>query len=103
MIRRAQEDELERLHAIAADARVHGFDARALGEELARPHANVLVSGPEAGEPEAFAVVWAVAGEGTLLVIAVEPGARRRGIGRSLLAAAEAWAYAHGAEKMLLE
>lgn len=50
-----------------------------------------------------FAVGRAVAGEADLVTIAVDPEARRRGLGRELLAAFEAAARAHGSETAFLE
>jgi ribosomal-protein-alanine N-acetyltransferase len=44
-----------------------------------------------------------VAGEAELLNIAVDPGLRRSGLGRELLAGAVAWAEARGAGEMFLE
>ncbi len=64
---------------------------------LAAPHVFLL------GEAQGFVVGRAVAGEAELLTLAVAPGARRRGLGRALLAAFEAEARARGAEEAYLE
>ena len=53
--------------------------------------------------PGGFALGRAVAGEAELLTIAVEPGARRQGTGRALLAAFEAMAGSLGAGRGFLE
>lgn len=50
-----------------------------------------------------FALGRAVAGEAELVTIAVDPSARRQGLGRTLLAAFEAEARALGAETAFLE
>ncbi|HCQ65593.1 MAG TPA: 30S ribosomal protein S18 alanine N-acetyltransferase [Rhodobacteraceae bacterium] len=50
-----------------------------------------------------FALGRAVAGEAELVTVAVDPGARRQGQGRALLAAFDAQARALGAETAFLE
>ncbi len=44
-----------------------------------------------------------IAGESEILTLAVDPSARRLGIGRGLLCRAMDWAREHGAEAMFLE
>ena len=50
-----------------------------------------------------FAIGRAIAGEAELITIAVDPAARRRGIGGTLLAAFETEARARGADTAFLE
>lgn len=52
---------------------------------------------------EGFALIRVAAGEAELLTLAVVPRARRRGLGRALLAEAEARAAAAGAAEIFLE
>lgn len=54
-------------------------------------------------EEDGFALGRAVAGEAELLMLAVHPDARRRGVGRRLLAAFAAEAAARGASELHLE
>ena len=56
-------------------------------DELARPHATLSVA-RATGTIVGFTLVWLVADEAELLVIATHPDARRRGIGAALLTAA---------------
>jgi ribosomal-protein-alanine N-acetyltransferase len=49
------------------------------------------------------AILRITADEAELLAIAVDPAARRRGLGRSLLAAAETAAHTAGARRIVLE
>jgi len=54
-------------------------------------------------EGAGFALGRAIAGEAELLTIAVDPDARRRGLGRKLIARFEAEAQARGANHSFLE
>jgi ribosomal-protein-alanine N-acetyltransferase len=90
--------------------------------ELARAHASAFDAPWKAGEieqlmqnPAVFALVaredglcgfvmaWAAAGDAELLTVAVVPGARRKGVGASLVAAAGEVARGRGAASMHLE
>lgn len=53
--------------------------------------------------PGGFLMAQVVAGEAELLTLAVDPGARRQGIGRALVAGFLAEAKARGAESAFLE
>ena len=70
-------------------------------EMLARPE-TVLVEA-EQGFAPGFALGRVVADEAELITLAVHPHARRRGLGRRLLAAFEARAGARGARRAFLE
>jgi ribosomal-protein-alanine N-acetyltransferase len=50
-----------------------------------------------------FVMAWAAAGDAELVTVAVVPGARRRGVGASLVAAAGEVARGRGAASMHLE
>jgi len=54
-------------------------------------------------DEKGFALGRAVAGEAELVTIAVDPAARRQGVGRILLAGFEAEAKLRGAERAFLE
>lgn len=54
-------------------------------------------------EAQGFALIRVAAGEAELLTLAVAPAARRRGLGRRLVAQALAAAQGAGAEAMFLE
>lgn len=89
-----------RIRELARHSRA-GFDP---GEELARPWAKIWVVRLEPGvEPAGFALVWHAADEVHLLDLAVDPGARRRGVGRALVGAVLADAREKQARLVLLE
>ncbi|MES2642537.1 MAG: ribosomal protein S18-alanine N-acetyltransferase [Myxococcota bacterium] len=71
-----------------------------LSDELSRPGGVFLVIG-DAGRPRAFAIGWAVLDDLHILQVAVEPAARRLGLGREVLTALEARAVS--AENAWLE
>jgi [ribosomal protein S18]-alanine N-acetyltransferase len=94
---------LAELHAACF---VEHWDAPALASLLAMPGALAfLASGPigHEEEPLGFVLLRAIAGEAEIISIGVRPEARRRGVGRRLLAAALAAAAAGGAERLFLE
>ena len=78
-----------------------GFDA---GEELERSYARLWVVRLEPdAEPAGFALAWHAADEVHLLDLAVDPGARRRGVGRKLVGAVLGYARDASARLVLLE
>jgi ribosomal-protein-alanine N-acetyltransferase len=89
-----------RLALAAGFPRWSDGSASALG---ARPHHRLLVARDGVGGLEGFALGSSVAGEGEVILVAVAPAARRRGVGARLLAALEAWARGEGADSMFLE
>lgn len=88
-----------------------GFGAEAwspaqLEGGLARPAGVAVVLDDEAGEDGtllASAMGWAAGGEAELERIVVAPRARRRGLGRTLLAAFARACATRGAERLFLE
>jgi ribosomal-protein-alanine N-acetyltransferase len=78
-----------------------GFDPE---EELGRAWAKIWVvrHAPNA-EPVGFALAWHAADEVHLLDLAVDPGARRRGVGRELVRAVLGYAREARARLVLLE
>jgi ribosomal-protein-alanine N-acetyltransferase len=78
-----------------------GFDPEA---ELARSWALLWVARAEgANEVIGFALAWRAADERHLLDLAVDPGWRRKGVGRHLLAAVLEEAHAGAARLVVLE
>jgi ribosomal-protein-alanine N-acetyltransferase len=86
---------LAALHAAAAPA--EAWDAAAFGRLLAMPGAHALATA--AG----FVLFRLAADEAEILMLAVLPEARRRGLGRRLVEAAAAMAGRRGARAMFLE
>ena len=86
--------------------RLAEIHARAFDHPWAEPAIADLMRSPGAVGFEAdggFVLVRALAGEAEILTLAVEPGARRRGLGRALVRAAVGAAVAAGAEALFLE
>jgi ribosomal-protein-alanine N-acetyltransferase len=78
-----------------------GFDP---AEELERAWARIWVArGEPGGEPLGFALAWHAADEVHLLDLAVDPEARRRGVGRELVGAVLGYAREAEARLVLLE
>ena len=75
--------------------------------QLANTHASLVDAAGNApldpAEAVGFAIVRAAPGEEEILLIAVEPAQRRRGIGAKLLATLAAHARMRGAGKLFLE
>lgn len=87
------------LHAACFEER---WDAAALAALLAMPGAHAFLAAA-AAEPLGFVILRAAADEAEIISIGVRPAARRAGIGRRLLEAAEAAAAASGADRLFLE
>lgn len=90
----AHADTLAALHASAFDA---PWSAAEIAKLLANPNAFALAD--ESG----FVLAWSIADEAEILTVAVAPDARRRGLGRALVASAMGVAAARGASAMLLD
>jgi ribosomal-protein-alanine N-acetyltransferase len=94
----ADADALARLHALAFDA---PWSAREITAVLEGPGAFGFMARGDA--PAGMILARAVAGEAEILTLAVDPAARRGGIGRALVTAACGAAAQAGAEAMFLE
>ncbi len=87
------------IHAAAADA---PWSAETIGGLLLHPGAFGLFA-LAAEEPQGFILCRVAADEAEILTLAVLPEARRRGLGRALLAEVARRAAAAGAVRLLLE
>jgi len=98
----AGDRDLDALEAIArACFHEGGFSVR---EELSRPWSRVWSARPDGeGEPAAFLVAWHVADELHVLNIASAPALRRRGLARSLMDEALAYAARERIRILVLE
>ncbi len=74
-----------------------------LREELGRTWARLRVARDAEGVIVGYLLFWHVTDELHLLNVAVEPSARRRGIGRALVEDLLAYARGHAAQRVLLE
>lgn len=91
--------DLARVHAAAF---ANGWSADDIAQLLDGPGGFALVV--EDGEaPVAFILCRAIAGEAEILTLAVDPRARRRGLGRALVEASTGAARMAGADAMFLE
>ena len=100
-LRVATPDAAERLAELHAAAFERGWSAADIAALTASPGGFVLTVGDLS--PEGFILCRAVGGEAEILTLAVAPAARRRGLARGLVEAAEAMARAAGASAMFLE
>jgi ribosomal-protein-alanine N-acetyltransferase len=97
--------DLAELHAACF---AEAWDAEALAAVLAMPGAFALVAaeaGTHGDGPSAigFVILRAMAGEAEILALGVRPAARRRGLGRRLLAAGSLEAASRGTGRLFLE
>lgn len=88
-----------------ASAHAQAFDAPWDEETLREMMASPGVFGFVALNDDVLGMVLcrAAAGEAEILTIAVPPWARRRGIGRALMEAAQSASFKHGADQLFLE
>ena len=106
-------DDLDRIMAVmeAAFDPAYGeaWSRRQVGDALVMPNTHYLLAGPGGeplgeGDPVAgFALSRGAADEEELLLIAVDPDYRGRGIGSALMARFIEQARARGAERLFLE
>jgi len=86
-----------RLAAIHAEAFAAAWDRATLSELLASPGVFAVA------EEDGFILIRVVVDEAEILTLAVQPSARRAGLGARLVEAAVVRAAALGAERMFLE
>ncbi|WP_448581116.1 GNAT family N-acetyltransferase [Thermaurantiacus sp.] len=95
---------VEKLSATAFDpAFREAWSAQQLVRGLEDPGAFLLLASTMEGELLGFALTRATAGEAELLLCAIAPGWRRRGLASGLVAAAMAEARNRGARRLYLE
>ena len=109
----AMDDDIDRIMAVmdtAFDpAWGEAWTRRQISDSLAFPHTHYRLIGPDGeapapGSPAAgFTLVRAAPGEEELLLVAVAPEYRGRGLGRMLIECTLADARARGAERVFLE
>jgi ribosomal-protein-alanine N-acetyltransferase len=95
--------DLELLAALHAACFADAWSARSLAAMLAAPGTFGLLALAAEDEPAGFVLVRGAADEAEILSLGVLPAARRRGVGRRLLAAAIARLAAAGVRRLLLE
>ena len=91
---------LAALHAACFD---DAWSARSIGAMLATPGAFGLLAGAGDDGPAGFILLRAAADEAEILSLAVLPAARRRGVGRRLLAEAIDRLVEAGVRRLVLE
>jgi len=106
-------DDLDRIMAVMEAAFDPAFgeawNRRQVGDALLLPNTHYLLLDPEGGLPgedapaAGFVLSRGAADEEELLLIAVDPAHRRRGIGGALLERFIAEARARGADRLFLE
>jgi len=84
-LRPLAEADLERVAAIERAAFTDPWPRRAFEELLAAPHVRAVAADGADGRLAGYALFSLVAGEAEILNLAVDPSARRRGLGRLLL------------------
>jgi [ribosomal protein S18]-alanine N-acetyltransferase len=106
-------DDVDRIMAVMDAAFDPAFgeawSRRQVEDALALPNTHYWLAGADAGEPApgepavGFALSRGAADEEELLLLAVAPGCRGRGIGEALLARFIAAAQARGVKRLFLE
>ncbi len=107
VFRQASLDDLGPLLALEERAFDRPWPAGAFEGELTAPHAELwlafFAADGEAAGPIGYVDFWVVAGEVSLLNVAVDPSARRRGLALSLVALMEERGAARGGLDVFLE
>ena len=101
-LRTASQDDLATLATLHARCFAQGWTARSIGQLLATPGAFALLA-ESGGSACGFILIRVADDEAEILSIGVEPGARRSGTGRRLVAAGAARALEMGAVALFLE
>ncbi len=91
------------MDAIEREVFTDPWSRRAFGDLLGLDHVRCFVVEQGSGAIVGYAVCSQVADEGEILNLATAPIARRKGVGRALLAAVLQWLGERGAAKVFLE
>jgi len=102
-LRRAGAADLPRLLELEGASHSHPWSEGQLRRELSSPYATVTCAEGEGARVDGFIVYWVIHDEMHILDVVTAPEARRRGLGRALMADAMADAAARGAVRALLE
>lgn len=102
-VRPASAADAAAVAAVEAVATLNPWTERSVGEVLAAPSTVGFVAVDGAGAIIGHLLASVAAGEGEILTLAVEPSARRRGVGRALIGACEARWRALGVDAAWLE
>ena len=103
LVRTAHERDLGRIHHIELAAFADSWSLEAFRDLLDHPHARILVAEGAHGELLGYAAAWFVADESEIANLAVDPLARRRGVGGLLLDRILAAGAALGVRSVYLE
>ncbi|MDF1562680.1 MAG: ribosomal protein S18-alanine N-acetyltransferase [Deltaproteobacteria bacterium] len=96
-------EDLDALHAIEVRSFAHPWSRRMLAKEFEHPWSRQRAARDEAGVILGYLICWLVADECNVLDVAVDPDARRKGVGRALLEDCAEIARAAGSETITLE
>lgn len=102
-LRGAWPHEAPAMAAVHGRAFAKGWSVEDIGRLTAGPGGFALIVEEDDETPLGFILCRAVAGEAEILTLAVEPAARRRGLGRALVDAAAGAARMAGAQALFLE
>jgi ribosomal-protein-alanine N-acetyltransferase len=104
LVREAEPDDLTGLLELERACFASPWTAAAFEQELDLPQAELWLAFETGQEsPCGYINFWVVAGEVSLLNVAVHPQCRRRGLGVKLLALLEVRATSRGGESVFLE
>lgn len=102
-LRGAWPHEAPAMAAVHGRAFAKGWSVEDISELTAGPGGFALMVEEDDGSPLGFILCRAMGGEAEILTLAVEPTARRRGLGRALVDAAAGAARMAGAASLFLE
>lgn len=103
-IRAALARDLEAMATIHAACFARAWSANEIGQFVAAPGCLSLAASTAPEQPvHGFLIVRCAGDEAEILTLAVDPGRRREGLGRALLAAAIASLRQAGAKRLFLE
>lgn len=103
-VRPALAPDLEAMATIHRASFAKAWSANEIGQFVAAPGCLSLIASTAPEQPvQGFLIVRSAGDEAEILTLAVDPGHRRNGLGRALLAAAIASLREAGAKRLFLE